>query len=249
MIFNLPLTLIKAEQDTERTAKIRGVISTDSEDMQGERVSQEGLDFSYFLKKGWFNYEHQRGAENLLGYPTGIKREGNQTTVEGVLLLDVPKAREIYEMARALRKATKNRSLGFSVEGQVLERDPLDSRKVIKARVLNVAITGSPVNSDTSLELLKSLFKTLGYQSPSIPSSESLSALVPQNLAPNLANASSEALDQNIAPYLDFLRRSFPALGPHELSAYALRLFEDHQHEQTTDPDASGASRDSSRAG
>ena len=92
------IDLVKAERDPDQpnTAKITGVISTDEVDLQGERVLQKGLDFSYFLKKGTFNYEHQAGAENMLGYPTKINQRKGYTEVEGVLLLDKPKARDIF---------------------------------------------------------------------------------------------------------------------------------------------------------
>ena len=64
------INLYKAERidSSENIAKIAGVISTDEIDLQGESVKQDGLDFSYFLKKGCFNYEHKAGAENMLGY-------------------------------------------------------------------------------------------------------------------------------------------------------------------------------------
>ncbi len=80
----MKIDLIKAEIDTTQpnTAKIAGVISTDEVDLQGERVLQKGLDFSYFLKKGTFNYEHQSGAQNMLGYPTKITQRKGYTEVE-----------------------------------------------------------------------------------------------------------------------------------------------------------------------
>jgi len=87
------LDLIKAEidKDSPQTAKIAGVISTEEVDLQGERVLQKGLDFGYFLKKGVFNYEHQPGAQNLLGYPTKVRQRKGYTEVEGVLQPDQPR--------------------------------------------------------------------------------------------------------------------------------------------------------------
>lgn len=211
------LTLLKAERSADqKTAKIKGVISTEATDLQGESVAQDGLDFSYFLKRGWLNYDHQTGPANILGYPSKVTRQGAETILEGTLLLEQPKAREIYKTARRLERAQTGRGLGFSIEGQVIDRDPQNPNRITRARVLHVAITPSPVNPYTSLELLKSL---IGYQTPSAPA-EGLSALVPQDLNGTLANASSDALngasleglfDKRLASIIRALGLHFPA--------------------------------------
>lgn len=187
------------------TARIGGVISRETKDQQGETLSQDGVDWSYFLDKGWFNYEHRSGPDNVLGHPekvTTVSIDGKPATkVEGVLYLGKAKAREIYETAQAMRKAGANRSLGFSVEGQVVERDRGNPNRITKARVLNVAITAHPVHPDARLELLvRSLTAAgVGYQSPAAPSTDpgaSMSPLVPQSLdpAPSLASYGAAAM-------------------------------------------------------
>lgn len=155
----LPVDVMKGsdDQDSPRT-KIGGIISTDSVDQQGDVIMQEGMDFSYFLDKGWFNYEHKQGADNILGAPTSvepIKVDGKRATrVEGYLLNDRPKAREIIDTARAIQRANLPRTLGFSVEGQVIERDTENPRMITKCKILNVAITSAPVNPDARLEVI-----------------------------------------------------------------------------------------------
>ncbi len=195
MIFDL----IKAEEKIENnTAKITGVISTEDVDLQGEIVKQKGLDFRHFEKSGVFNYEHKHGASNVLGYPTKIEKGDNKTTIEGVLLLNQPKAKEILTLAQTFEKAGKPRSIGFSVEGQILDRDPYNPHIVTKAKVLNCAITTSPVNPQTSLTLMKSFLAKglIGYQIPS-QQGESLSPLIPQQLSEILSSADSDALLQS----------------------------------------------------
>ena len=173
------------------TARIGGIISRETKDQQGETLSQNGVDWSYFLDKGWFNYEHRSGPDNVLGHPetvTSVTVDGKPATrVEGVLYLAKAKAREIYETAQAMQKAGAKRSLGFSVEGQVVQRDPSSPSRIVKAKVLNVAITAHPVHPDARLELLvRSLTAAgVGYQTPSAPSTDpgaSLSPLVPQSI-------------------------------------------------------------------
>lgn len=153
--------LSKADEGVEQsnTAPIGGIISTDTVDLQGDRILQSGCDWSYFLKRGWFNYEHKPGAENIVGIPKAVTpvtlAEGKQgTRVEGFLLLDRPRANEVYQAAKAIQKSGDGRSIGFSVEGQVLQRDPANPKIVTKARILNVSVTAHPVNPDARLEVL-----------------------------------------------------------------------------------------------
>ena len=210
-MINLKFDLKKAELDPKKPniANISGVISTDEIDLQGERIDQDGLDFDYFLRKGYFNYEHKSGVENLLGYPTKVKRKGNGTEVQGILLLDRPKAKEIYETAQAMKKAGDYRSLGFSIEGQVLERDEMNPKRVTKARVINCAITSNPINPNTSLALLKGILrKNIGYQTPLQASDSGISNLIPQQLESSLSVA-----DSNILLYDDVLGRTIKALS------------------------------------
>ena len=196
-----PLNIVKGEEEAGlRRARIGGVISTESVDQQGDILKQDGLDFSYLMSKGYFNYEHKNGVEFILGSPTKVERtvlKGKPATkIEGFLMLDRPLAKEIYDTAQAMEKSKIGRNVGFSVEGQVLERDRMNPKVVTKARILNVAITGHPVNPDTKLELLaRSLMMNeeknmeelqdkgmVGHQTPSTPDqSAPLSPVVEQN--------------------------------------------------------------------
>lgn len=207
------IDLIKAEPIIDNnTAKIAGVISTEDVDLQGEIVKQKGLDFSYFEKSGCFNYEHKHGASNVLGYPTSVKKGRNKTMIEGVLLLDQPKAKEIYTLAKTFEKAGKPRRIGFSVEGQVLDRDPYNPHIVTKAKVLNCAITTSPVNPQTSLTLVKSLLAKglVGYQVPS-QGGGVLAPLVTQEMSNLLSNADSDTLrSDNKKRIIRALKQIFP---------------------------------------
>lgn len=153
----LPVDVSKSEGEPNKT-KIGGIISTDSVDQQGDVLLQEGMDFSYFVDKGWFNYEHKQGVDNILGAPTKVEAvtvDGKRATrVEGYLLNDVPRAREIIDIARAIKRSDLPRTIGFSVEGQVLARDEQNPKLITRSRILNVAITSAPVNPDARLEVL-----------------------------------------------------------------------------------------------
>jgi len=193
----IPLNAMKKASDdpTQDNTKgfIAGIVSTDDVDFEGERILQDGLDWSYFKKHGWFNYEHQPGAAAVLGHPTKIERiDEKSTRVEGCLYLDKPLAKDCYETAIAMEKAGGERSLGFSIEGKVVLRDPMNPKKVLKANVINVAVTAHPVNPNTNLEVIaKSMGADVGYQEASIPDADaSMSALVEQSLEGKMSNSS-----------------------------------------------------------
>jgi len=180
------------EEEEISKAMIAGICSTRDMDLEGEVIEQDGLDWSYFLANGWFNHEHQQGAGAVLGHPVRVEQiDDNSTRVEGVLYLDKQLGRDVYETAVAMQKAGGDRSLGFSVEGQVTMRDPSNLKRVLKARVLNVAITAHPVNPHTNLELIaRSIGATVGYQEGAIPDADaSLSALAQQSLDERASSA------------------------------------------------------------
>lgn len=186
-------TFEKASAPKGKERRIAGIVSTDHMDQQDETLIQSGLDFRPFLKGGWFNDNHQKETGKGVGYPELAELRhlpsGKQAWyVEGYLLKGHPPADEIWTMAQALERSGSDRRLGFSVEGSILERDPLNPKTVKKAIVREVAITRCPVNDQTSLTCLaKSLSAGHGGSGSDsgVPgamgpiTTESLEALVP----------------------------------------------------------------------
>jgi hypothetical protein len=164
--FELPALTKGADQVGRRF--IEGVASTPAKDLQNETVVQKGMDLRYFLKHGYFNNDHKPGFKNKVGEPTHaeikrIKDHSGKSVlglwVEGYLW---PKnahqvADDIWELARALKASGSKRSLGFSIQGKVLERD---GQKILKAWIQDVAITPSPVNTRTWMELVTDINKS-----------------------------------------------------------------------------------------
>lgn len=130
---------------------VKGIVSSEIEDQAGDIIKQDGIDWTYFLDKGYFNWEHQSGPENILGYPTKIIKGEAETSVEGYLFLDRPKAKDAYDMAKILKDVQAPRSIGFSIEGQVIERDKANENIITKAKILNVSVTAHPCNPDAKL--------------------------------------------------------------------------------------------------
>ena len=147
----------KAGVDPSKERRIGGIVSTGEVDRQGERLIQKGLDFSPFLKGGWFNDNHDHSTEALVGYPDLCELrelpDGEQGWyVEGYLLKGHQRSDNLWNIAQALQKS--DRRLGFSVEGQIEERDASNPKVVRKATVREVAITRCPVNTNTGLDVL-----------------------------------------------------------------------------------------------
>jgi len=169
----------KARPDGGTGRFIGGFVSTDHLDRQQEIIIQEGMDFRPFLEKGWFNDNHDKATDALVGYPTAAELRPYPTNplhkgwyVEGELLDGSSRADNLWTLAQALKKSGK-RKLGFSVEGSIDERDDKNPKVVRKATVREVAITRCPVNTHVSLDILaKSLAVGYGGPGPSAASPE-----------------------------------------------------------------------------
>lgn len=153
--------LEKSKLDGREGRFIGGYVSTDHMDRAGETLIQSGLDFDHFMKKGWFNDNHDGAGDSLVGYPTmarldSLEKGHKGWYVEGELLPEGANARadKLWGIAKGLQKSGSGRKLGFSVEGSILDRDPKNPKIVRKAQVREVAVTRCPVNTMTSLDVL-----------------------------------------------------------------------------------------------
>ena len=157
----------KASAPPGQRRRIAGVITTESKDRQKEIVIQKGLDFSPFVENGWFNDNHSKKTDGIVGYPEKVQHfqkgqklpngniaPSNLHWSEGYLLEGHEPADRLWTLGQSLQKSGGGRRLGFSIEGSVEKRQGPGRRTIAKARVRNVAITNCPVNSDTKMEVL-----------------------------------------------------------------------------------------------
>lgn len=144
--------------------KVRGIISDDSFDSDGESLAEEGLDFSEF---NWINWDHKKEPKFLIGEPIGVKRiPGKGHFMEGVLYGDSEVAKQAIDLMKILSKSKRGNKLSWSVEGQVLERDLINPKKVRKAKITAVALCPTPKNGNTWAELIQKGFSEESYQKP-----------------------------------------------------------------------------------
>lgn len=200
------LKISKAESTSKDGKKgttrwIQGIASTGSRDLQGEIVSQNGIDVSYFLKHGYFNNDHKPGFENKVGEPTECKVTKNGLWVKGFLYEDHKIADEIWKLMHS-QEATpgSRRRIGFSIEGKVKRRN---GNTIDECWIQDIAITPAPVNTTTWAEIAKSLSAqewnllkkseteeeaekalSVGYSSPVVP--ESLDSKTKDNVSKSL---------------------------------------------------------------
>ncbi|HNQ21397.1 MAG TPA: hypothetical protein PKI46_10085, partial [Bacteroidales bacterium] len=156
--FFVPLEIEKAKDSQgNEVMKIAGIASTADRDSDGEVLDPSGFDLSYFMNNGFINWHHQAKdkPEAIIGEPTKaeIRKEG--LYVEGLLYPESKLAKQVFDLAKGLEKSSKNRRLGFSIEGKVIERDSLDERFVKKAKITGLAVTPTPKNANTIVDIIK----------------------------------------------------------------------------------------------
>lgn len=184
-LFWMPVNIAKSASAQTQKRIVQGVASTQDVDAQGESVLQEGIVLDPLLKDGFINADHQPGFENIIGQPL----EARLTHVEGkpalfvkaVLFEGVPRADAAWALLNSLEKGraegTTTRRLGWSVEGQVLERR---GNLIAKSVVRHIALTHQPVSFGTFADLAKSLVKAQSVASSSVATD---APLLLQNLA------------------------------------------------------------------
>ena len=148
-------------------ARIGGVLTSDRRDLQGETINQGGIDWSYFVQKGWINDVHDKSTGGGIGYPTRVwpvKLASGRAAhrFEGVLL-DCGAARKIVDLHKALDGHPRN--LSFSIQGAVAARGSEDKndpryKLVMKMIPIDAAVTRHSVNLDADVDLLEPLEKS-----------------------------------------------------------------------------------------
>jgi hypothetical protein len=137
--------------------KIRGVASTRDVDSDQEILEPDGFVLDKFLKSGFFNYNHKSATDPtaIIGEPTDAYIKGGSLYVEGELYPESKKAVDLWDTIQVVHKGSKNRRFGFSIEGRALERDPLNEKRITKALITGCAVTPTPKNPSTLLEVMK----------------------------------------------------------------------------------------------
>ena len=155
--FFLPFDINKAKDAKgNEVMSIKGIASTIDRDSDDEVLDPNGFELDYLMNYGYLNWHHQSKGDPsaIIGEPTLANITKDGLYIEGTLY-DNELGKKVWDLANTLKKSKNGRKLGFSIEGKVLERSPIDKKHITKARVTGVAITPSPKNSSTFLDILK----------------------------------------------------------------------------------------------
>lgn len=158
--FWIPLDKIKKSKDDKGNPvmKLGGMASTSRRDTDGESLDPSNFDIDYLKEKGIVNWNHNKSPDAVIGEPTKVEKRNGGLYVESMLYPDNALSKSVWELAETLEKNSKTRRLGYSVEGKATERDPLDKTKVTKAMITNIALTISPKNPDSIVDIIKGNF-------------------------------------------------------------------------------------------
>lgn len=169
----IPLEIEKGGEnsaDKYSNMKFKGVASTTrfGRDSDGEILEIDGMDLNDLLSVGHVNWNHgvNDKPSAIIGEPIKAEKvnKGQDLYIEGRLYPSSQKAREIYDLAEVLEKDSDSRRLGFSIEGKALSRDPKDKKRILKSRIVNVAIAPVPKCKGTKMELVKGWGKEVQYE-------------------------------------------------------------------------------------
>ena len=153
--FFVPIeAVVKAKGDKDETRWVQGIASTSTKDLQGEVVNQNGIDYGYFLKYGYINDDHKDGPEHKVGEPVECRMTKKGLWVKAKLYKGKERSDFWWEHINALEGNKSSRKVGFSIQGKIIRRS---GNTILKCWLQDVAITASPVNTNTWAEIVKSL--------------------------------------------------------------------------------------------
>lgn len=140
------------EKSKSKEILVSGWASTGDRDFQGETVEPIGIDATYLFKNGWIDYEHD--TERVIGAPTenSYVDTDKGLYIEARLFKSRPEVKDLMSLYDDIKDSGVNRSLGFSIEGNVQERDEDDPSIIKRVMVTGVALTRNPANGSALLD-------------------------------------------------------------------------------------------------
>jgi hypothetical protein len=130
---------------------LEGLAGDGTQDTANESLTYNGFDLDRMF---YINWEHSKDPDDVIGVILKKQlQKGGKLFIKGKLFNGHPKAISAYKLQEFLEKEGHN--LGFSVEGKVLERDPINPKVVTKAELYGVALCKVPVNPVTYARIAK----------------------------------------------------------------------------------------------
>ena len=173
-------SLFKSAAELPDSVVVKGLVSSDRRDLDGELIRQDGIDWSWFLTPGQgaltFGHTQWKLRGPIIGRPRQVRParldDGTAATwLEGNLWLRTDYGLQVYRDHQAAL-AAGDPGMGFSIEGTALERDPADPSIVLRCIVYNVAIAFQQKNDVASMDpfeaAMGSIAKAVGAEVGSV---------------------------------------------------------------------------------
>lgn len=164
----LPMSVEKSDKGKNSDWYIEGLASTPDMDYQGDIVRPDAIDYkTVFEDHGWITYEHGKDVSDIIGEPIDAFTDEDGFHIKGKLYKASKKAQEVWNFQNMVSsESSKGRTLGFSIEGPIIARDPADPRVITKVQIKNVTVTYHPANPYAKMEVAtKSIdVADLGYE-------------------------------------------------------------------------------------
>ena len=151
----VPLYAEKSDKGDNGDWYIEGLASTPDMDYQGDIIKPDAIDYkTVFEDHGWITYEHGKDVSDIIGEPIDAFTDEDGFHIKGKLYKESKRAQEVWKFQNMVSKeSSKGRTLGFSIEGPIIARDPVDPRIITKVQIKNVTVTYHPANPYAKMEV------------------------------------------------------------------------------------------------
>lgn len=159
-----PDVLMKADAEWPAAYEVRGVVSSQAVDLDGEVINQRGINWGPFMMPdpmtgkplAPLTWGHPNRGINVIGRGKSLHEislpDGTPATaLIGTIMTGHPMGRDACTMHKAATAAGLP-GLGFSIEGNATQRDPDNRKHILACTVWSVAVDPSPRNGQSLLD-------------------------------------------------------------------------------------------------
>lgn len=159
IFMHFPIEIEKGEDGTYKRVIVKGKASTPHQDKQGEWIDPMGCDIDDFKR---ISDDHIKGNSGTIGEIIKAHKDHEAVWIdEAELYPSLPQVQHIVKIADELKKRPNSKmQLSFSIEGSATERDSINPKRILKAKLTGAAVTLQPINSNATAELFA---KSLNY--------------------------------------------------------------------------------------
>jgi hypothetical protein len=159
IFMHFPIEIEKGEDGTYKRVIVKGKASTPHQDKQGEWIDPMGCDIDDFKR---ISDDHIKGNSGTIGEIIKAHKDHEAVWIdEAELYPSLPQVQHIVKIADELKKRPNSKmQLSFSIEGSATERDSINPKRILKAKLTGAAVTLQPINQNATAELFA---KSLNY--------------------------------------------------------------------------------------